>query len=325
MGKVGRFACILTPMLLTLASLICFIMVMMGQAPFKGNGTPGTELGRHLYFFKADTSNFTSDPQSIIDKIPGADKINNDFLNALRGSSSAGELQDFYQVGLWSYCEGKKDSKGVETISKCSARKFQFYFDPVEVWGLKNTSVQEVLGDKFTKGMNTYKKVAGWMNWAFVITIVLTAVEFVIGFFAIFSRWGSLVTTIISTAQTVFALAAAITATALYGTITGVFKSVLKPYHINASMGSQMLTVLWLAVAFSIASGFFWLISVCCCSGKSSHKKMVAEKTPYTYERVASPAFGHQQQQQQQQHTGYTGAAHTGQAPTAYEPFRSHA
>jgi hypothetical protein len=47
--------------------------------------------------------------------------------------------------------------------------------------------------------MNAYKKAAGWMNWAFVITLVLTAVEFVVGFFAIFSRWGSLVTTVIST------------------------------------------------------------------------------------------------------------------------------
>ncbi|KAH9868361.1 hypothetical protein J1614_007433 [Plenodomus biglobosus] len=319
MGKVGRFACILTPMLLTLASLICFAIVMIGQAPFKGNDAPSTALGRDLYFFKADTSNFTADPQTVLDNLPGVDQINSNFLDAIQGSASSGELKAFYQVGLWSYCEGDKDKDGKETITKCSARKFQFHFDPVEVWGLQNTSVQEVLGDKFESGMNTYEKVAGWMNWAFVITIVLTAVEFIIGFFAIFSRWGSLVTTIVSTAQTVFALAAAATATAIYGTLTGVFKSVLEPYNIDASMGSQMLSVLWLAVAFSIASGLFWLASVCCCSGKSPHKKVVVEKTPYTYERVSSPAFGQQQPQQ----TGYAGAAHTGQAPTAYEPFRS--
>ena len=37
------------------------------------------------------------------------------------------------------------------------------------------------------------------MTWAFIIALILTAVEFVVGFFAIFSRWGSLVTTIVST------------------------------------------------------------------------------------------------------------------------------
>ena len=52
MGKVGRFACILTPMLLTLASLICIVIVMIGQAPWKGNDAPSTALGRDLYFFK---------------------------------------------------------------------------------------------------------------------------------------------------------------------------------------------------------------------------------------------------------------------------------
>lgn len=52
MGKVGRFACILTPMCLTLASLICFVIVMLGQTPWSGNKAPATALGRDLYFFK---------------------------------------------------------------------------------------------------------------------------------------------------------------------------------------------------------------------------------------------------------------------------------
>jgi hypothetical protein len=52
MGKVGRFACILTPMLLTLASLICIVIVMIGQMSMKDNNPPTTALGRELYFFK---------------------------------------------------------------------------------------------------------------------------------------------------------------------------------------------------------------------------------------------------------------------------------
>ncbi|KAJ4374142.1 hypothetical protein N0V83_002883 [Neocucurbitaria cava] len=318
MGKVGRFACILTPMLLTLASLICIVIVMIGQSPWKGNDAPGTELGRDLYFFKADTSGFTSNPDNIVSDVANDLNIDNELLQALQGAASSNDLKDFYQVGLWSYCSGdKKDGK--ETITYCSSRKFNFWFDPLTVWDLKDTNLQQVLGDKMQKGLDAYKKVASWMTWAFVIALILTAVEFVIGFFAIFSRWGSLVTTIVSTAQTLFMVAAAITATAMYGALAGVFESVLKPYKIEASLGSKMLSVLWIGVAFSIASGFFWLISVCCCSGKSPHKKVVVEKTPYTYERVSSPAFGGQQAQ----HTGYAGgAAGHGTSGTAYEPFR---
>ena len=39
-------------------------------------------------------------------------------------------------------------------------------------------------------------------------------------------------------------------------------------------MGNKMLQIMWVGVAFSIASGLFWTLSVCCCSGKSSHKKI---------------------------------------------------
>lgn len=52
MGKAGRFACILTPMLLTLASLVCIVLVMIGQMSTGGNKAPSTSLGRSLYFFK---------------------------------------------------------------------------------------------------------------------------------------------------------------------------------------------------------------------------------------------------------------------------------
>jgi hypothetical protein len=100
---------------------------------------------------------------------------------------------------------------------------------------------------------------------------------------------------------------------------------VLKPYNIKATLGSKMLSTLWLGVAFGIASGIFWLLSTCCCSGKSSSKKVIVEKSPYTYERVASPAFGgqqHPQQSHQPQQTGYAGAAGHGTSGTSYEPFR---
>lgn len=124
-------------------------------------------------------------------------------------------------------------------------------------------------------------------------------------------------------------LAAAATSTALYGSLTGVFQSVLKPYNIKASMGNKMLATLWLGVAFSLASGFFWLISVCCCSGKSGHKKVVVEKTPYTYERVASPYLGASANGNNHQMHDLHGnkAAGHGTSGNAFEPFRhqSHA
>jgi hypothetical protein len=51
MGKAGRIACIITPMALTVASLICLLIVMIGQLG-NNNKAPSTSLGQDLYFFK---------------------------------------------------------------------------------------------------------------------------------------------------------------------------------------------------------------------------------------------------------------------------------
>lgn len=138
----------------------------------------------------------------MLDHLPDNVNIDNNLLQALQGAASSKELKDFYLVGLWSYCEGDKDNKtGVETITYCSKSSASFWFDPFSVWELKDTSAQKVLGADLQKGLQTYKKVAGWMIWSFGIALVLSVAEFIIGFFAIFSRWGSLVTTIISTVR----------------------------------------------------------------------------------------------------------------------------
>jgi hypothetical protein len=120
-------------------------------------------------------------------------------LNALQGAAKSAQLKDFYTVGLWNYCEGDQDKDGKETITFCSPRKANFWFNPVDVWKLNEEAGQKIFSDKMQKGLDAYHKVAGWMYSAYIIAIILTFAEFVVGLAAIFSRWGSLVTTVIST------------------------------------------------------------------------------------------------------------------------------
>ncbi|KAF1958760.1 hypothetical protein CC80DRAFT_408478 [Byssothecium circinans] len=315
MGKLGRFSAIFIPMGLTIASLICLCIVLVGQT------NKNMSLSNDLWFFKANTKDFNANPDLKIDKLPGANQIDNDLLKALQGAAKTDKLQDFYKVGFWGYCEGEIDSNGKENIKTCSERKNYFWFNPVEVWKLGDTPAQKLFPEDMQKGLETYHKVSRWMFTAFMIAVASTVVEILVGIAALFSRWGSFVTTIVSTVSTIFTFAAAITVTSLYATLVAVFESVMKPYNIKASMGKQMLATLWLGVAFSMASGFFWLFSVCCCSGKSSHKKTIVEKTPYTYERVASPYLGGSGNGHQMHDMGHSGGH--GTSGSAYEPYRS--
>jgi hypothetical protein len=182
MGKAGRFACIFVPMALTIASLICLILVEIGNQNT-------SDISSDLFFLKFDMDDFKNDP----DAIKGTD-LDNAIVNMKVHTK---DLKDFYQIGLWNYCSGDIDSDGSYKVTFCSPHEKSYYFDPEKVWGLHSAN-DDSLGDKLDDAMKVYKKVAGWMWTAYIIACVATGIEIIVGFFAIFSRWGSFATTIVS-------------------------------------------------------------------------------------------------------------------------------
>ncbi|KAK2749901.1 hypothetical protein FQN57_005318 [Myotisia sp. PD_48] len=310
MGKGGRFACILTPYALTIGALVCLVLVGLGCT--KPDGTLSS-----IYFAKVDASEF--DPDSI-----GKDSSLRPIAHGLDQADAKGDLHDYYLVGLWNYCYGEEVNGKMGNL-KCTERKTKFWFNPIDVWNLDNEA-DDVLPGKLKDGLKVYKSAAAWLFIAYAVAVAATALQLLVGISAIFSRWGSFATTLISCVSTLFFIGAAGTATAIYATLVGAVKVSLKPFDIKASMGTRMLSIMWIGVVFSLASGLFWLFSVCCCSGRSpySHgegkgkrRGVTAEKTPYTYERVTTPYGGAPQHP--------SSVPLTSMAPnreTAYEPYR---
>lgn len=106
-------------------------------------------------------------------------------------------VKDFYDIGLWGYCDGDISNGNYKT-TKCSDPKAQFYFDPIDIWKLNNTGVKDLLPDGLEKGLKVYKNVSKWMFIAYIVAFAATLAELVVGLFAICSRWGSCVTSLIS-------------------------------------------------------------------------------------------------------------------------------
>jgi hypothetical protein len=137
-----------------------------------------------------------------------------------------------------------------------------------------------------------------------------------------------------------FTILAAVTSTVLFSTIVGAMNTAFKQYQITSTVGTKVMALDWLAVAFSIASSLFWVISICCCSGKSPYNKRADRRAkaadgsgnaflPFGQNRGYQPLEeGHGQQpygapgthnpmEMQEFGTGpYKGR------DTAYEPFR---
>lgn len=109
-------------------------------------------------------------------------------------AKAAADVHDFYTIYLWNYCAWD----GGKTYDFCSKRQPYFAFDPVQVWGLEKTGVQNAFPEQLQSGMKAYKAVSKWMFIAYIVALVSTIVELLIGISAIFTRWGSIFTTIVS-------------------------------------------------------------------------------------------------------------------------------
>ena len=93
---------------LHLIAWIFLVLVMIGNIKDK-------PVLRDTYFLKIDLSNI------IPVQVPNANIINS--IARTIG------LHDFYQVGLWNFCEGYND----EGITHCSKPQTLYYFNPVKI------------------------------------------------------------------------------------------------------------------------------------------------------------------------------------------------
>ncbi|KAF3073524.1 SUR7 family protein pun1 [Trichoderma lentiforme] len=315
MGKGGRIACIAVPYLWTIGALVAIIFVGIGSTD-----SDSTTLNK-LYFMRADLSNVTA-----VEATRFGDQLLNLTSTAMRNANATeelaaameeaekdGELRDFYNIGLFGYCSGDKEHNEFE-VDFCSKPKGSFWFNPLEVWHLNISGVPDLLPTHLQSELKTYQKVSHWMFVSYVLAFATTCLQLLVGFSAIFSRIGSLATTVVAVVATIFMFAASITSTALFVVLTGVFNSSLKEYGVKANLGGNLFAASWLAAALSLASSVLWLFSSCCCSGRSSAPRSAPQ---HNYEKVDMGAGS-------ASHTGHT----TAPAPTfdntntAYEPYR---
>lgn len=125
--------------------------------------------------------------------MPGTN-LDNKIINMLTSAKSSADLKDYYTVYLWNYCSWDGDKQ----YDFCSQREAYFAFDPVKVWGLEDSGIENAFPKQLQDGLKAYRGVARWMFIAYVVALVATILELFIGISALFSRWGSFCTAFVS-------------------------------------------------------------------------------------------------------------------------------
>lgn len=169
-------------------------------------------------------------------------------------------LHDFYQVGLWGFCEGYK----ADGVTYCSPPQTLYWFNPVEI--LRNELLAGAsinLPNDINDILDLIKLASQVMFGLFLTGACLSFVLIFIAPISIYTRWLALPVAIFSFLNALFVTAASIIATVMFiifrNTIGGVAE-----LNISADIGTYMFGFMWTASAFTI---FAWLIqtSLCCC------------------------------------------------------------
>jgi len=283
MGKTGRFVCIFTPMLLTLASLTFHIMVGLG-----GTNVSNSYLS-NLYFMQANTT--AAAQNSTLNNMPA--NPTTDPADIQHGKIV---LKNFYAVALWGYCAGSGDvstasklaigQNSSRTVDFCTARKLQFAFNPRDAWGINGTFGDKFFGNTTNNLLDNYEsKSSKWISTLYILTVTAIGLEIIIGIGSLFSRLGSLVTTIAALITCSLTFSFAVLTTITYSAFVVAYNDALKSSGITFKIGPTMFAYMWLSVALSITGLFFWAFSSCCCSGRS--------KTPASVEHQGGNAFNY--------------------------------
>ncbi|KAJ5802418.1 uncharacterized protein N7503_004868 [Penicillium pulvis] len=261
---------------------------------------------RDTYFLYLDLSNII--PVSVPNAV---------LINSIARSIG---LHDFYQVGLWNFCEGYDD----EGITHCSTPETLYAFNPVTIIInelLAGASI--ALPSDITSPLKLARLASRWMFGIFLAATVLNFVMIFVSPLAVSSRppqaikylvgkdqsigtngdpgrmphrrrtfiWlRSLPFLVITFFAALLTIVGSVVATVMFIIFANVFENADPSLNIKAHIGKQMFAFMWIASAFSLF-GFIIQFGDCCaacCGGRKARKKLkqdgmvMREKSPHS-------------------------------------------
>ncbi|KAG7135634.1 SUR7 family protein pun1 like [Verticillium longisporum] len=215
-----------------LIAIIFLILVLIGN-------TSNKPVLRDIFFFRLDVANV----------IPISTAADATLLNT--NARTLG-LHDFYQIGLWNFCQGYSD----EGVTECFKPEALWWFNPIEV---------------LTSQLFTGAVIALPKEVTTVLTVLRLAQQIMFGFFLS----GICSPSILGTAMSVVARYALTAQSEL---------------NLRANLGARMFAFMWVASTATIVAFFVHAIMGCCCRRHPlDERRTKMEPTPDGSQATSEP------------------------------------
>ncbi|KAF2256243.1 hypothetical protein BU26DRAFT_513080 [Trematosphaeria pertusa] len=251
-------------------TVIFLILVELG-------GTYNKPAIKNWYFLKIDVSHII--PASV---------PNFSLINTIAQTLG---LHDFYQVGLWGFCEGYLN----EGVTYCSPPKTLYWFNPIQILSnelLAGASIN--LPANINDILDLIKLVSQVMFGLFLTSACLSFILMFLMPISVFSRWWTLPIAILALLNAIFVTVASVIATVMFVIFRNVIAGVAE-INISAKIGSYLFGFMWTASAFAIFACLIQTGLCCCCASRRdvrTGRKKGNEKAYHTNGRDGVVANG---------------------------------
>ncbi|KAL9021358.1 MAG: hypothetical protein Q9185_001469 [Variospora sp. 1 TL-2023] len=236
---------------LFLISLVFLILVEIGNV--------NAHQRRHsvqssVYFIKLDLSHII--PRSVPNSI---------LINSIARTLG---LHDFYQVGLWNFCEGYGN-----TVDACSKPRTMYWFNPVEILLSELLAGATIaLPSNIIDALALVRKASRWMFALFLTGTCLTVPSILLAPLSIYTRWASLPLTVLAFLAALTTTVAAIVASAMFVIFKEAIHSAADTVNIGVELGAKMFAFMWIASGAAILGWLIQFGGCCCCASRRDVK-----------------------------------------------------
>ncbi|RYO97962.1 hypothetical protein DL764_007223 [Monosporascus ibericus] len=235
--------------------------------------TGGGPIRDEIYFFKLDLSDI------IVKALPPGQLVLTNSIARTLG------LHDFYQVGLWSFCEGYEDRYRqspnpnlgfslpfTSGITYCSEPSPTFWFNPVEILLNELLAGASIALPSQVNDVLTILRIASHIMFGFFLTCAaLNFILMVAAPVVVYSRIWSGPFSILALISTILVLVASALGTAM----SFVFQFAMNSQpdlNISVEVGMKMLVFMWVATGFTLVAFVIHAGLCCCCTSRRDIK-----------------------------------------------------
>ncbi|EGY18246.1 hypothetical protein VD0002_g3232 [Verticillium dahliae] len=249
-----------------LIAIIFLILVLIGN-------TSNKPVLRDIFFFRLDVANV----------IPISTAADATLLNT--NARTLG-LHDFYQIGLWNFCQGYSD----EGVTECFKPEALWWFNPIEVLTSQLFTGAVIALPKEVTTVLTVLRLAQQIMFGFFLSgICLAFVMLLVSAVAMRSRWWSLPLAILAFLDAVLVTVASILGTAM-SVVARYALTAQSELNLRANLGARMFAFMWVASTATIVAFFVHAIMGCCCRRHPlDERRTKMEPTPDGSQATSEP------------------------------------